>query len=92
MSIKFLLTGFLRVIVPLTTTTYASLKSQKSDLSIDVLNLICLLGLYLFPALPDWPWTSTHVLVINLDTLTDVVFVIFVIPLLYGVKTILSHQ
>ena len=92
MSIKFLLTGFLRVIVPLTTTIYASLKSQKSDLSIDVLNLICLLGLYLSPALPDWPWTPTHVLVVNLDPLPDVVFVIFVIPLLYGVKTVLSHQ
>ena len=36
------------------TTIYASLKSHKSDLSIDVLNLICLLGLYLSSALPDW--------------------------------------
>ena len=50
MSIKLLPSVF--VIVPLT-TIYASLKSHKSDLSIDVLNLICLLGLYLSSALPD---------------------------------------
>ena len=43
---------FVRLIVPLT-IIYASLKSHKSDLSIDVLNLICLLGLYLFSAVPD---------------------------------------
>ena len=43
---------FVRVIVPLT-TIYASLKSNKSDHSIDVLNLICLLGLYLSSALTD---------------------------------------
>ena len=41
------------IIFPLT-TMYASLKSHRSDLSIDVLNLVCLLGLYLFSALPDW--------------------------------------
>ena len=40
------------VIVPLT-IIYASLKSHKSDLSIDVLNCICLLHLYLSSALPD---------------------------------------
>ena len=38
-----LLSGFVTLIVPLT-TIYASLKSHKSALSIDVLNLICLLG------------------------------------------------
>ena len=46
------LSVFARVIVALT-TIYASLKSHKFDLSIDVLNLICLLGLYLSSALPD---------------------------------------
>ena len=30
------------------------LKSHKSDLSTDLLNLICLLGFYLSSALPDW--------------------------------------
>ena len=44
--------GFITVIVPLT-TIYASLKSHRYDHSIDVLNLICLLGLYLSSALPD---------------------------------------
>ena len=39
-------------IVPLT-TIYASLKSHRSDLSIDILNLICLLGLNVSSALPD---------------------------------------
>ena len=38
------------VIVPLT-TIYASLKAHQSDLTIDVLNLICFLGLYLCSAL-----------------------------------------
>ena len=52
MSINLFLYVFKRVILPLT-TTYASLKSHKSDLSIDVLNLICLPGLYLCSALPD---------------------------------------
>ena len=47
-----LLSGFVTVIVPFT-TIYASLKSHKSYLSIDVLNLICLLGLCLSSALPD---------------------------------------
>ena len=52
-SIKPLSTSFLRVISPLT-TIYASLKSHKSDhSSIDVLNLICLFGLYLFSTLSD---------------------------------------
>ena len=37
-----LLSGFVTVIAPLT-TMYASLKSHKSDLKIDVLNLLCLL-------------------------------------------------
>ena len=46
-----LLSGFVTVIVPFT-TIYASLESHRSDLSTDVLNLICLLGLYLFSALP----------------------------------------
>ena len=67
------------VIAPLT-TIYASLKSHKSDLSIDDLNLICLLGLYFSSVLPDWSRTSTHFLVINLRTLSDVVsnnFLIF---------------
>ena len=44
--------GFVTVIVPLT-TIYAPLKSHRSDHSIDALNLICLLGLYLSSALPD---------------------------------------
>ena len=34
-------------------TIYAPLKSHKSDLSIDVLNHICLLGFYLSLASPD---------------------------------------
>ena len=46
------LCGSVTVIVPLT-TIHASLKSHRSDLSIDVLNLICLLGLFLSAALPD---------------------------------------
>ena len=46
-----LLSGFETVKVPLT-RIYASLKSHRSYLSIDVLNLICLLGLYLSSALP----------------------------------------
>ena len=52
MSIKSLLFIFVRVIVPFT-TIYVSLKSHRSDRSIDVLNLICLLALYLSSALPD---------------------------------------
>ena len=40
------------VIVPLT-TLYASLKSHRSDLSIDVLNIIFLIGLYVSSVLPD---------------------------------------
>ena len=55
------------VIVPLT-TIYTSLKSHKSDLSIGVLNFICLLCFYLSSTLPDWSWTSIHFLEINLDT------------------------
>ena len=43
---------FVRVIVPFT-TIYASLKSHRSDVSIDVLSLICLVGLYLSSAQPD---------------------------------------
>ena len=43
-----LLSGYVTVIV-LLTTIYASLKSHRSD----VLNLICLLGLYLSSALLD---------------------------------------
>ena len=46
------LSGSVTVIVPLT-TMYASLKSHKCDLSIDVLNHTCLLGFYLSSALPD---------------------------------------
>ena len=46
-----LLFGFAAVIVPFT-TIYASPKSHESDHSIDVLNLIGLLGL-LFSSLPD---------------------------------------
>ena len=38
----------LTVVFPLI-IIYASLKSHKSDLSIDVLNLICLLVLYVSP-------------------------------------------
>ena len=45
-----LLSEFVIAIVPFT-TIYALLKSHRSDLSIDVLNLICLLGLYLSSAL-----------------------------------------
>ena len=53
MSIKPLPSVFARVIVPFT-TIHASLKSHRSDFSIDVLDLICLLGLYLSSAaLPD---------------------------------------
>ena len=44
--------GSVTVIVSLT-TIYVSLKSHRSDRSIDVLNLICLLGFYLSSALPD---------------------------------------
>ena len=66
-----LLSRFVTVIVPLT-TIYVSLKPHQSDLGIDVLNLIYLLGLYLPSALPDWSWTSIHFLVTNLGTLLDV--------------------
>ena len=52
MSIKSLPFVFVTVITPFT-TIYASLKSHRSDLSIDVLNLICLLGLYLSSAFLD---------------------------------------
>ena len=45
--------GFVTVIV-IFTTIYVSLKSHRSDLSIDISNLTCLLGLYLFSALPDF--------------------------------------
>ena len=44
--------GFATVIVPLT-TIHVSLKSHRSDLNVNVLNLICLLGLYLSSALPN---------------------------------------
>ena len=47
-----LLSESLTVIVPLT-TIYVSLQSQKSDLSINVLNLICSLCLHLSSALPE---------------------------------------
>ena len=43
-----LLFGFVTVTFPLT-AIYASLKSHRSDLNIDVLNLICLLVLYVSP-------------------------------------------
>ena len=77
MSIKPLPFVFVRVIVSLTTID-ASLKSHRSDLRIALLNLICLLGLYLSSALPDWSWISIHFLVINLGTLSDVVsFLVF---------------
>ena len=51
MPIKPLSTSFVRVISPLT-TIYALSKSHNFDHSIDVLNLICLLGLHLSSALP----------------------------------------
>ena len=79
MPIIPLLFVFVRAISPFT-TMYTSVKSHKSDLSIDVLNLIYLLGLYLSSALPDWSWTSTYFLVINLGTSSIFVpnkFVIF---------------
>ena len=44
------LSSALTVTIPLT-TIYASLKSRKSDLNVDVLNFICLLALYVSP---DW--------------------------------------
>ena len=47
-----LLFGLVTLIVPFT-AIYASLKSHRSDLGIDVLNLICLLGKYLLLPLPD---------------------------------------
>ena len=47
-----LLFGFVRVIISFT-TIYASLKLHKSNRSIDVLNLICLFGLYLSSASPE---------------------------------------
>ena len=71
-----LLSGFVTIIVA---TIYALLKSHRSDFSFDVLKLICLLALYLSSALPDWSWTSTYFLVINLSTLLAVVFSKFVI-------------
>ena len=74
-----LLSGYVTIIVPLG-TIFASLKSHRSDFRIDVLNVICLLGLYLSSALPYWSWTSIHFLAINLVILSDVVsskFVIF---------------
>ena len=80
---------FVRVIVPLT-IIYASLKSHRSDLSIDVLNLICLLGWYLSSALTGSlyiPFWYDHVF--GIPFWYDHVFGI---PFLYGTKTILSHQ
>ena len=47
-----LLFGFVTVIFPFA-TIYASEQLDKSDLNIDVLNLICLFGLYLSSASPD---------------------------------------
>ena len=44
--------GSVTVISPLT-TIYASLQSHRSDLKTDVINLICLLVLYLTSALPE---------------------------------------
>ena len=44
--------AFVRVIIPLK-TMYALIKPHRSDLRIDVLNLISLPGLYLSLALPD---------------------------------------
>ena len=83
-SIKSLFAAFVRVI-SLFTTIYASIKWHKSDLSIDVLNLIGLFGLYLSLAAPDWSWTSTHFLVINLGIALGVVpnkFAFFGVPFL----------
>ena len=87
MPIIPLLFVFVRAISPFT-TMYTSVKSHKSDLSIDVLNLIYLLGLYLLSTLPDWSWITTHFLVINLDISSSVVpnkFVIFWYYILYNV-------
>ena len=50
--LSYTLFGLVTLIFSLT-TIYASLKLHKSDLSFDVLNLSCLLGLYLSSALPD---------------------------------------
>ena len=50
--LSYVLSGLATLIFPFA-TIYASLKAHKSHLSIDVLNLICLLGLYLSSALPD---------------------------------------
>ena len=47
MSIKLLSASFVGVIYPIP-RIYASLKSHRSDLSIDILNFICLPGLYLY--------------------------------------------
>ena len=71
----------LTVIFPVT-SIYASLQSHKLDLSIDVLNLICLLGEYV-PLASSF--ISTQFLVLNLDGLFDpsFKFAIFGIPLLY---------
>ena len=51
-SRKFVFSDSLRI-MPALTAMYASLKSHRSYLSIDALNLICLLGLYLSSALSD---------------------------------------
>ena len=51
------------------TSINSLLSSRRSDLSIDVLNLISMLRLYLSSALLDWSWTSIHFLVINLTSL-----------------------
>ena len=78
------------IVIVYLTTIYASLKSHRSDLSIDVLNLICLLGGYLSSALTDWlyiPFWYDHVF--GIPFWYDHVFDI---PFLYGIKTILSHQ
>ena len=48
-----LLLSVLATVIVHLTAIYASLKLHRSDLSIDVLNFICLLGLYLSSALPD---------------------------------------
>ena len=49
----------------------------KSDCSIDVLNVIYLLGLYLFSVLLDWSWIYIHFLVTTLVILPDVCVCVF---------------
>ena len=64
-----LVLSVLTIIISLT-LRYALLNPHRSDRNIHVLNLICLLGLYLSFALPDWQSNSIHFLGLNFGTVS----------------------